>query len=280
MSRVTVGVTRYRKLTPKWPWVPRLSQNLQPWPSPIIVKSQYEWKILEWDNKPQINKQEKTLKCPTKPLPPISPQSPNKPVFSPQPPSPLLWSISQPPIPLISTLLSSVHDSSFLLSSILQSPQPPPLISPLLSSVSHPLWTKNMYPRLGTNALYDVYCICKQTKWFKLKWHCLPRAEWFYTWFCFLSVVSCRVWEYSARLKTYVIMHWSIVIFLYIQHFGIGNIMAAANQKFGHRGNTQIHLELLVSHLLCSLIYMYYVNFKHMTYYTLTKSKNFDQNKT
>ena len=31
--------------------------------------------------------------------------------------------------------------------------------------------------------------------------------------------------------------------------------------------------------LLCSVIYMYYVNSKHMPDYTITKSKDFDQNK-
>ena len=56
--------------------------------------------------------------------------------------------------------------------------------------------------------------------------------------------------------------------------------MTAANQKFVQRGDIQVHLYLLVSHLLCSLIYMYYVNSKHMPDYTVTKSKDFDENKT
>ena len=36
---------------PQWPWVPSISQNLNP--ASVMVMSPNEWKILEWDVEPQ-----------------------------------------------------------------------------------------------------------------------------------------------------------------------------------------------------------------------------------
>ena len=59
MSRVTVGVTRWRIINAQWPSVPGIPY-VKIWnPSPVMVTTLYEWKILEWDLKPQTNKTNK-----------------------------------------------------------------------------------------------------------------------------------------------------------------------------------------------------------------------------
>ena len=45
MPRVTVDVARLRTLTAQWPWVPSIICSS----SPVMVKTLYQWKNLEWD---------------------------------------------------------------------------------------------------------------------------------------------------------------------------------------------------------------------------------------
>ena len=60
IPRVTVGVARLRTLTGQRRWMPNIGQNLQPLPA--VVTSPYEWKILEWDDKPETNRNKQTNK--------------------------------------------------------------------------------------------------------------------------------------------------------------------------------------------------------------------------
>ena len=50
----TVGVARKRYFFAQWPWVLSIGQNLQPFTSNGDYPK--EWKILEWDEKPQTTK--------------------------------------------------------------------------------------------------------------------------------------------------------------------------------------------------------------------------------
>ena len=56
MSCVTVDVARQRTLTAQWPWVPSKGQNLQPFTGLVVVTHPCVWKIVEWDDQPQTNK--------------------------------------------------------------------------------------------------------------------------------------------------------------------------------------------------------------------------------
>ena len=57
LALFTVGMARWWTPTAQWLWVVSIGQILKQGPSSVMVISPNEWKILEWDEKPQTNKQ-------------------------------------------------------------------------------------------------------------------------------------------------------------------------------------------------------------------------------